>query len=119
VILPTQVGEPAGDRRQGTKCRLRLGGRVICVEGGADLLLFHQMGEIVQNASGSLAIPLGHPAFGSAIGGKPPEKEPGAGNVRDDRRLPEPLAADGVFELGEPGLQLSDGQCVRTGYRGI
>ena len=79
----------------------------------------HPMGEIVDHASRSLAVPLGHPAFGSAIGGKPSEKEPSAGDVRLDRRLPETLAADGAFELGEPCLQLSDGQGLAAGRRGI
>jgi hypothetical protein len=77
------------------------------------------VGEIVQDAPRSLAVPLSHPAFGGAIGGKPSEKEPGVADVRGDGLLPETLGSDGAFELGEPGLQLSDGQGLPTGWRGI
>src|ERR1019366_5059631 len=92
---------------------------VIRVEGSADLVFVHPVAEIVQDASRSLTVPLSQPAFGSAIGRKPSEKEPGVADVRGDGLLAETLGADGALELGEPGLQLSDGQGLPTGWRGI
>src|ERR1019366_8136231 len=94
-------------------------GRAVRVEGSTDLGLVYPVGQIVQDAPRSVAVPLIHPAFGGALGGKPSEKDPGVADVRGDGLLPETLGADGAFELGEPGLQLSDGQGLPTGWRGI